>query len=315
MSFIKSILSKIVSAFRKQEPVENKPIYVERGEIQEPQPMPTPKSDRNDLELIDESEWVLSAAKIIGSFEGNGVDWGNPVGNFDGAYLTCGLLGFTWKWNNQPPMILRYIKEYGEDVLTSIMPVYGQEYIRAAKLGENGGKSIVAAWSNGSYKLPGQIKSELNNFWSSKGMIKIQRQTIDEMMGNWGLKKMYETQSYFGMEKPKFEHLVYWMDQATLNGTGNTPTFAEGQKVYINDVIDFCRSAGGYNKEDLRKNGALWSKMILTSPPDEVLLWKMAYLRAIRSRSEFKGTVMNRRGTLALGKGYINESLRTYEWA
>lgn len=68
-------------------------------------------------EPIDWFSWTEKAMKISGSFEGIGEDWGNPVGNFDGAYLTCGLLGFTWKWNNQPPMIDEFVTRKGEDEL------------------------------------------------------------------------------------------------------------------------------------------------------------------------------------------------------
>lgn len=48
---------------------------------------------------VDWLEWTEKAMKISDSFEGQGEDWGNPVGNFDSAYLTCGLLGFIWQGN------------------------------------------------------------------------------------------------------------------------------------------------------------------------------------------------------------------------
>lgn len=296
-----------IKSLFKKEPIEKKPIVQPPAVAPEEIKMPTPKEDNYD-------EWVMKAAEIIATFEGNGVDWGNPVGNFDGAYLTCGLMGFTWKYNNQPPMIKEFVERHGADALLKLMPKSGSEYIRAANLGESSGASIVKQWSSG-YKVNEPYRSELRVFWTSPGMIEIQKEKIFEMMGNWGTKKMLECQAYFKLSEPKFEHLVYWMDQATLNGTGKTPTFAAGEQVSINEVINFCSSAGGYNKEDLRKNGTLWNKMIDSSPKDEKLLWKMAYLRAKASKYEFMGTVMNRRGTLALGKGYVNGSLRTYDWA
>lgn len=305
------MFSKIISwiaSFWKKEPVESqKPV------VTPPVEDPVPPVDVNPPQG-DHKDWVYKAAEIIATFEGNGVDWGNPVGNFDGAYLTCGLMGFTWKYNNQPPMIKQFVAKYGTKELLKLMPKSGSEYIRAANLGESGGSYIVKSWSSG-YKVKEPYKSELYAFWTSPGMIEIQKEKIWSMMGEWGIKKMLETQAYFGFSEPKFQHLVYWMDQATLNGTGKTPTFKEGESVSINMVIDFCASAGGYNKEDLRKNGILWNKMIDKSPKDEVLLWKMGYLRAKRSKNEFMGTVLNRRGTLALGKGYVNGSLRTYDWA
>lgn len=311
MKFIKAIVQKVTSWFSKAEPVESKP--VQDSTPKSPSPMPAPKPEENVI--VDMQSWVDKAVEIIASFEGNGVDWGNPVGNFDGAGLTCGVIGFTWKYNNQPPMIREFVKRHGEPALRELMPLYGGSYIKAANLGESGGSHIVKAWSGGSYNLPSGIKTELNAFWKSPGMLKIQQEKIMEMIGSWGLKKMYETMRYFGNAEPKFEHLVFWMDQATLNGTGKTPAFDEHKSVSLTAILSFCANQGGFNKADLRKNGALWSKMIPESPAQEIVMFKLAYLRSIRASSDFKGTVMNRRGTLALGKGYVNGSLRSYEWA
>lgn len=310
-SIIKAIAKKVASWFSNPEPVENKPVQESTPRSPEPIPAPVP----GQKVPADMQVWVDKAVEVIASFEGNGVDWGNPVGNFDGAYLTCGVIGFTWKYNNQPPMIREFVKRHGEPALRALMPRYGGSYIQAANLGESGGAHIVKAWSGGSYNLPEVIKSELNAFWKSPGMLKIQQEKIMELIGNWGIKKMYETQKFFGNPEPKFEHLVFWMDQATLNGTGKTPNFEEYKAVSTQTIIGFCANQGGYNKADLRKNGALWAKMLNDSPFQEVVMFKLAYLRSIRASSDFKGTVMNRRGTLALGKGYVNGSLRSYAWA
>lgn len=313
-SKIISAIKKIVSIFVHKEPVETKPVL----EVEHPTlPVEMPKPSEPSTSILTEQEeldWVAKAVEIIASFEGNGVDWGNPVGNFDGAYLTCGVIGFTWKYNNQPPMIKDFINRFGATKLMELMPRYGAAYMKAAQLGESGGASIVADWSGGRYTLPTAIRNELYAFWTSPGMITIQKERIMTMIGNWGLKKMYETQKYFNLPKPQFEHLVFWMDQATLNGTGKTPAFDEHKSVTFNEIMDFCRRQGGYNKDDLRRNGSLWSQTYPQSPAVEQAMFRLGYLRAIRSSSDFRGTVLNRRGTLALGKGYVNGSLRTYAW-
>lgn len=311
-NFFKTIFYKIVSIFSGPEPVEEMPVGDSTIKQPEPMPVPIPTNPPQDNFI---EEWIRKAVEIIASFEGVGVDWGNPVGNFDGAGLTCGVIGFTWKYNNQPPMIREYVKRHGQASLLQFMPKYGLTYIKAANLGESGGMSIVKGWSGGSYNLPAAIKAELKAFWTSPGMLKIQEEQIMVMIGNWGVKKMYESQKYFGFAQPKFEHLVFWMDQATLNGQGKTPAFDEHKSITKSQILSFCASQGGYNKADLRKNGALWSQMYDKSPYDEQVMFKLAYIRSTRASSDFKGTVMNRRGTLALGDGYVNGSRRTYAWA
>ena len=293
------IIGFLTKLFTKRaEPINEQPTKALPINSEPNKEVPIPTPTHNEIAVVDERAWVSRAAEAIATFEGIGVDWGNPVGNFDGAYLTCGLIGFTWKYNNQPPMILEFVKRHGEQALKLLMPNYGAEYIRAAKLGQYAGADIVAKWSIG-YNVKPAIKAELRAFWTSPGMVAIQKEKIWDMVGKWGIKKMYETQEYFGFAEPRYEHLLYWMDQATLSGTGKTPDFQEHKNVTLEQIFAFCATKGGYNSADLRKNGKLWQQMISSSPYSETVLFKLAYLRATRSSGQFMGAVMNRRGTLA----------------
>lgn len=322
MSAFTSFLYSLVSFFglRKAEPIEKKPLPGVTSPLPESSTEPTPEPisipSSPETGLIDWIDWTIRAAKIVGTFEGKGEDWGNPVGNFDGAGLTCGLLGFTWKYNNQPPMILKFVDRHGINALRALMPFTGEAYYKAARAGESPGMSIVKEWTNKSNKslVNEPYRRELSAFWTSPGMIQIQREKAWEMMGIWAKKMTLEAQQYFNLPAPKFEHFVFFVDQATLNGTGKTPTFQAAAAVQLMDVLHFCDTVGGFNVPDIRKNAKLWRAMLAKSPLDETVLFKFGYLRALKANSKFRATTFNRRGTLALGSGYVNGTLRHYEW-
>lgn len=284
----------------------------------EPPPPPPitkePVTNIEEKEEIDWKEWGKRAAYISSTFEGKGGDYANVVGNFDGAYLTCGLLGLTWKYGNQLEILDQYLKKYGPNKLMALMPKSGKEYLEAINSGYGEGSSIVASWSKGSSKVSEPYKSELSAFWASPEMIELQDEKYEKMMGIFAKKKCLESQSYFNLPKPLFRHFMYWWDQAVLNGTGKTIAFSEAKDVGVKTVINFCKTVDGYNKDSMRKNADVWLKQIDKVDQDQIHLLKMAFLRALKSRQEFQGTTLMRRGTLALGRGYVNGTLRIYEW-
>lgn len=302
MSFFSRLWVKIKSIFSKPAyiPIEVKP-------VPKPEPVQTPGH-----EDINWDEWTMRAIDISQAFEGSD-PWANITGNFDGAYLTCGALGFTWLYNNQPPMILEFVKRFGEDQAKALMPTKWAEYYNAAKLGEGGGAKIVASWSNGTNLVREPYRTELRNFWKSSGMRQIQIEKAWTMMGSFAMKKTLEGQTYFSLSAPQFSHFAYWFDQAVLNGQGNTIPFSRSQDMQVGDVIQWCRTVKGYCEDDIRRNAEIWSKMAFSA--DKRGLFVMACLRAKLSRVEFRPVTMMRRGTLCMGRGSVNGTMRDYPWA
>ncbi|AHZ84631.1 hypothetical protein Bb109J_c1941 [Bdellovibrio bacteriovorus] len=313
---IKSVFKAVGSFFSGGGSVSDPPTQTPPGETPEPiDPIvnvPPPVAG-----VVDWLEWTKQAMLYSGAFEGKGEDWGNPVGNFDGAYLTCGLLGFTWKYNNQPPMILEFVKRYGVKRAKELMPRCWDDYYRAAKLGVSGGASIVSRWSSGSdndERVYEPYRSELLAFWSSPEMRPIQIEKAWDMMGAWAKEKALVAQAYWNLPAPLFQHFEYYFDQAVLNGQGGYVKLKDAAAVSDTKVLSFCGSKSGYTVNDLRRNGRLWPSVIIEADSHEVVLWKGAYLRSLQSRNEFQPVTMNRRGTLALGKGWVNGTLRNYFW-
>lgn len=270
---------------------------------------------------IDWLSWTEKAMKISGSFEGSGENWGNPVGNFDGAYLTCGLLGFTWKWNNQPPMILEFIKRHSEDELKHLMPKCGAEYIATAKASNDkflatgsGDSSVVTKWSIGERVLE-PYHAELNKFWSSPEMKQIQTEKALMMMGDFAKRKTLEGQQYYNLTQPAFSHFAYWFDQAVLNGTANTQAFETAENIAVKQVFDWMNGETGYTQKSFNRNRSHWSEIIDAAEAVQRKMWILAYLRSDLSREEFDTVTMCRRGSLALGSGWINDEFRKFDFS
>lgn len=305
IKWLKRIIQKVKGRKQNQAPSqsqkENKPEALE--------PKPAPVVNQPDTLDPDWFEWCKAAMIESGKFEGKGTDWANVVPNFDGAILTCGLLGFTWKWNNQAPMVLKFIERHGIEYFMRLMPKSGGEYRRACVLGESKGKHIILTFSN-SKTVFEPYKKELTALWGSEEMKAIQVETSVTMFGNFAKKQCLAGQEFFGMPKPTFHHYRYWFDQAVLNGTGKTVTFDRHDDISNASILSWCESASGYTSKDLKANVKLWREALKTASPDKAALWRMAYLRAQNSRTEFKPVTMNRRGTLALGVGMVNGSKR-----
>lgn len=307
MNWIKGIIWKIRSLFTRS---ESAPPPAE--ELPQPEPSQPPAPVDVQDGKPDFLAWTKEAMIISGHFENEGTDWGGAVGNFDGAGLTCGLLGFTWKWNNQPPMVQKFIKQHGEPRLFELMPKTGFEYIQAVKAGEYKGFSTVAGWSDGGERVHEPYRTELNAFWSSPEMKVIQTEKAWDMMGNFAQARATMAKEFFNLPQEQFSHFCYYFDQAVLNGQGSTVNLTNAYDTQ--EVLDWCASVGGYNKSSIRACEKLWEKQVKLASRDQLALFYMAYQRALKSRSQFMATTMTRRGTLALGIGVVNEKQFEYPW-
>lgn len=304
-----SIKNFFVNLFYKSRPIDvpiETPVENPQFPITPEQPVTPPTENIWQV-------WTRQAMSVSGAFEGKGEDWGNPVGNFDDAGLTCGLLGFTWKWNNQPPMVKTFIARHGRELVFKLMPKTGHEYIQAVNEGESRGFSTVASWSSGS-RVHEPYKTELHNLWNSEEMRQIQIEKAWDMMGAWAKKKCIETQMYFKLPEPKFAHFTYWFDQAVLNGQGKTVALETASQDELDEIIRWCSYVGGHNTSSIRACGVIWKQQLKRATEDQKALFVMAWRRSLLSRSVFGATTMTRRGSLALGVGVVNESRREYDW-
>ncbi|MCA6566601.1 MAG: hypothetical protein ACK5UJ_00265 [Pseudobdellovibrionaceae bacterium] len=280
--------------------------------LPKPPPVTTPAEPIKPLPPVEAPKplldlWTKQALEISQSFEGSD-PWANITGNFDGAGLTCGALGWTIKWNNQQRLVKDFVKAHGLSELMALMPKTGNEYWKITKLPEEAALAEVNAWSRGQSKVLQPYREELRAFWKDERMKDIQVKYAEADMGTFAMRQAQATQSYFKLQEPKFHHFAYWFDQAVLNGTGKTPSLVDGEKFTLKDVLEWMQSETGYAQGDFKKNHQLWSKERLDV--QSLHLLKLAMVRAQRSREQFDTVTMNRRGTLAVKKGYVNGTLR-----
>jgi hypothetical protein len=256
------------------------------------------------------SNFTMRALEISQSFEGSD-PWANITGNFDGAGLTCGALGWTVKWFNQQRLVKLFVERHGEGLAQAIMPKTWAWYWDLTNIrSESAAISAANTISRGSSRVIEPYRTELRLFWRSPEMRSIQVEFAQKDMGKFAMSQAEKCREFFGLDAPKFHHFAYWFDQAVLNGTGGAPALSEASKVSTDDVFEWMAKETGYVQKDFNRNASLWASMIKIATDDERDLLKLAMIRADKSREEFDTVTMNRRGTLALKKGWINGELR-----
>lgn len=153
--------------------------------------------------------------------------------------------------------------------------------------------------------------SELRAFWQSPEMVLIQVEFAEKDMGKFAMGQAEKCKKYFGDTDLKFSYFAYWFDQAVINGIGNTPELKEADYMSVEEVFDWMERETGHGEIDFKKNQALWKTLIhdydVGVPQIKLLILGM--IRAKRSRAEYDTIVMNRRGTMAMGRGYVNGRL------
>lgn len=258
-------------------------------------------------------KWTLEALKISASFESED---GLPqvTGDFDGCGLTCGYLGWTMRWKNQTNIVDSFVRKHGDELAKKYMPTIWPEYKKIIYMKSDSEMiSAVSSWSkNEIVKEP--YLSELKSFWRSPEMIEIQVQFAGQDQGQFALKMAQKTSEHLKIPI-SFMSFAFWFDWCVLNGPYKIPSFNDIKLLSIENVLNW--SPFGYGYPDLKKNNQIWLKLLKENKisHEQEFLMKLAFLRAQTSRPQFRPIVMNRRGAVCLGTGFVNGSLRNINHA
>ena len=79
------------------------------------------------------------------------------------------------------------------------------------------------------------------------------------------------------------------------------------------DVICDWLAARGQDDagfRDSRRNAALWRDKV---PDERLALFVASYLRAMKARTQYRGDVLNRKATLAIGSGWVHGEQHTLD--
>ncbi|MCX6850749.1 MAG: hypothetical protein NTY98_17690 [Verrucomicrobia bacterium] len=255
------------------------------------------------------TQYLERAMLITGGFEGSD-PWANITGNFDGEGLTCGQLGKTIKAGDQQAVVKNYMAAHGTSELMALMPKTGSEYIKVINANIKSGMAIVVKWSDKKGRVVEPYKSELAAFWKSAKMVVKQREHADAHEG-----KLAEAWVADWKGDGSFQEFALFFDVAAQNGSlkdvtaavvdayiGGDPSKAVAKTLQWVDSVP--KKTSGY--DDAKKNVLIWRGVLAAAGLPVVRLFVFAVLRAQKAVAEWQWDVVNRKGTLAVGEGWIH---------
>jgi Putative peptidoglycan binding domain len=259
------------------------------------------------------ADWKVAAVKITPGFEVQGDPYEGVSGNFDAMGISCGALQWNIGSNSLQPML----RAVGQAHIASIMPTFGAEMWQAANSSVSTGLGIVIGWqtgSGGSSRLKPIAKAELKALMGSRPMRAEQDKVIDKVAaiafreaGKWAASG--------GRTAPKKREFCWFFDLVTQNGGLEGLTLPEVRAFIANAgagaddfICDFLAAKTGPSGhvQDAHKNAALWRN---TGDSVMIELLVASYLRSKTANPQWRHVVVNRKGTIAMGKGWVNSSL------
>ncbi len=256
-------------------------------------------------------DWLKQALEITGDFETSGSPWSQATGDFDQQGISCGIL----QWNIGQGSLQPLVKAGGITLVLKYMPQYGNKFWEACNAPINQGLREVRSWQS-SNRLNPTVIAELSAFFGSPEMVENQisramnlGERAYELAVRWAIDERHE-------QTPSLHDFCWFFDLLTMNG-GMKNLWYEDVQNFIeahspekaDDLIcDWLANTSSqvYGWKDSRKNAALWKNHV---KPKHLNLFVLGYLRAQKSRPEFRALVMNRRGTIAITQGYVNGEL------
>lgn len=255
------------------------------------------------------ADWVAAAVQITPRFETTGDPYQGVSGDFDGMGISCGALQWNIGKNSLQPMVVAV----GKPVVLAAMPSFGQQMWSACTGGIAAGLAIVRSWQNGT-RLRAAPLAELRALMGTPQMraeqdkrISGKAQTAYDRSVAWA--------SEDGGAAPSKRLFCWFFDIVTQNGglEGLTPAkmrafIAASTPGKADDVIcDFMAGIKGTSghASDAKKNAALWRNQ---TNAEKLPILVMTYLRSKTASPQWQHVVINRKGTIAMGRGWVNGS-------
>jgi hypothetical protein len=253
------------------------------------------------------ADWIKAAVAITPGFEVSGDPYLGVSGDFDGMGISCGAL----QWNIGQGSLQPLVKRTGKTVVLSAMPTYGAEMWTACNTSVSKGLKIVRGWQTGS-TLKAKAKAELKALMGTAAMRAEQDAEI-KIVGQVAFDRAEQWAKDGGGTDPSKRLFCWFFDVVTQNGglEGLTPQkVAEFIKVNkpdkVDDLIcDFLKDKNGTSGHvnDAHKNAGLWRN---NATGDKLDILCMTYLRSKTANPIWQHVVINRKGTIAMGKGWVN---------
>jgi hypothetical protein len=256
---------------------------------------------------IPPDAWVESALELTGHFEDSKAPWSGVSDNFDGMGVSLGVL----QWNLGMGSLQPLVKGAGRDAVAAAMPVHGAALWTACVAGA-GWQAALAAWFTGA-RLKPAVRHELKAFTGSDPFRAQQVKAASRVA-----RLAHDRAAEWAAADPLFNtvtrRLFHWFfDVTTQNGSlkGLSPNhvavFAAGQADAVKTVARYMRGAPKSlaGMKDAPLNAALWEG---EADPQNRQLLQLSYLRAIRANPKWVIDVLNRKGTIATGRGWVHRA-------
>ncbi|MGH6891980.1 MAG: hypothetical protein ACREEP_06960 [Dongiaceae bacterium] len=255
------------------------------------------------------SDWTAAAVRITPGFEVAGDPYLGVSGDFDGMGISCGAL----QWNIGQGSLQPMIKKVGKAHVTATMPTLGEGLWAACNGSVVAGLKVVRGWQNGA-KLKPEAKAELRAFMGSPEMRAQQNERIDRKAATaFALASQWAANLPGGT--PSKRSFCWFFDIVTQNGSLEDVTFNEVTEFLEQNKPDkaddlICDFLGGQTGDsshvkDARKNADLWRNK---ADGAKLELLVMSYLRSKTASPKWRHVVLNRKGTIAMGSGWVNST-------
>jgi hypothetical protein len=253
------------------------------------------------------SQWTETALKVTGHFEDADDPLGGVTGDFDDMGISLGVL----QWNIGMGSLQPMVRSIGRAAVVAAMPGYGVEMWAACNASVTEGLRIVRAWQPGGH-LRAAVAAELKHLALCPPFVAQQVANADKVA-----ERAYAAATEWAVAatggKPDKRQFCWFFDVLTQNGGMKGIAYADVDGFmrrlgldHTDDVICDWLAARGQDDagfRDSRRNAVLWRDKI----PDERLpLVAASYLRAMKARTAYRGDVLNRKATLAIGTGWVH---------
>lgn len=248
--------------------------------------------------------------KITCGFETSGDPYQGVSGNFDKMGISCGCL----QWNIGSNSLQPLVRQMPPSLVRSTMPTYGNGLLDACNAPVAKGLSIVNGWQPNN-RLPNTAVQELRAMLGTTEMRAIQDGKIAR-----AAEQAFTAATAWAKARgdaAATETLYCWFfDIVTQNGSLSPVTYEQVRDFVVanspgraDDIVcDYQKNATGTSGfiKDAHKNAELWRN----KPQDLALeLLCASYLRAQTSRLQYRPLVINRKGAIAMGTGWVNGTL------
>lgn len=252
--------------------------------------------------------WLLTALKVTGHFEDAASPLAAVTGDFDGMGISLGVL----QWNIGSGSLQPMVASLGREAVVAALPTCGEDLWRACTSDVREGLALCRSWQTGAVLKP-RIKAELAAFTGGERFVSCQLRRAAEVGARaYEAARAYAAQAQPGAEPGK-DVFCWFFDVYTQNGGLKGLTYADAADFIAasgtgkaDDVIcDWlaARTSAFAGFRDSLRNAALWRDNV---PPAKLHLFVLSYLRAQKSRLEYRADVLNRKATIALGQGWVH---------